>query len=217
MRDDAYASLWRASTAARVLSFGLRHEADFRAEAAALRRRRSRLRDALPAAQPQRASVQVTPGAGRTSQRAQRAGRGGGGRQRRGRPGAGRGGPGAGARGARPAAAADARAHGAWLIDDSYNANPSSARAGLEVLARTAGTALAGAGRHGRARRIRRRTATARSASSRARWASNGCSPSARWRRWPPRRFGAGAERFRDAGGAGARARCRDSAPTCAC
>ncbi len=30
--DDAYASLWRASTAARVCSFGLRQEADFRAE-----------------------------------------------------------------------------------------------------------------------------------------------------------------------------------------
>src|ERR1700728_853941 len=30
--DDTYASLWRASTSARVCSFGLRHEADFRAE-----------------------------------------------------------------------------------------------------------------------------------------------------------------------------------------
>src|ERR1700691_1142558 len=31
--DDAYASLWRAGTEARVVSFGLRHEADFHAEA----------------------------------------------------------------------------------------------------------------------------------------------------------------------------------------
>jgi len=29
--DDTYASLWRSSTAARICSFGLRHEADFRA------------------------------------------------------------------------------------------------------------------------------------------------------------------------------------------
>jgi UDP-N-acetylmuramoyl-tripeptide--D-alanyl-D-alanine ligase len=29
--------------------------------------------------------------------------------------------------------------HGAWLIDDSYNANPSSARAGLEVLSELQG------------------------------------------------------------------------------
>jgi hypothetical protein len=65
---------------------------------------------------------------------------------------AGRRGPGAGAARGRPAAA-QGRRGGAWLVDDSYNANPSSAIAGLDVLAALARRALAGARRHGRARR----------------------------------------------------------------
>lgn len=35
---------------------------------------------------------------------------------------------------------------GAWLIDDSYNANPSSVRAGIDTLAALPGVAPAGAG-----------------------------------------------------------------------
>ena len=47
-----------------------------------------------------------------------------------------------------------------WIIDDSYNANPSSVRAGLEVLRSLPGRDLAGARRHGRTRRVTPRTAT---------------------------------------------------------
>ena len=50
-----------------------------------------------------------------------------------------------------------AGARGSWIIDDSYNANPSSVRAGLEVLRSLTGRDLAGARRHGRTRRVSRR------------------------------------------------------------
>ena len=70
--------------------------------------------------------------------------------------------------------------HGAWLIDDSYNANPSSVHAGIEVLDAARRPQVAGARRHGRARRLRRATRTPRSARTRARTASSACSPSAR-------------------------------------
>ena len=53
---------------------------------------------------------------------------------------------------------------GAWIVDDSYNANPSSMKAGIEVLASVRCAALAGHGRHGRARRVTPTRATARSA-----------------------------------------------------
>ena len=44
-------------------------------------------------------------------------------------------------------------ASGAAVIDDTYNANPDSVRAAIDVLAARAGAALARAGRHGRGRR----------------------------------------------------------------
>jgi UDP-N-acetylmuramoyl-tripeptide--D-alanyl-D-alanine ligase len=135
--DDTYASLWRAGTAAQVLSFGLRAEADFyaaglkfevQAQDFATRFRlhsplgevdltlalagRHNVRNALAAAAAA-TSAGATLGdvaAGLASMRAVK----GRLQLRRTRT-------------------------GAWLIDDSYNANPSSARAGLEVLSELPG------------------------------------------------------------------------------
>ena len=135
--DDAYASLWRASTLARVVSFGLRHEADFYAEALRFevseQQFATRFRIHGPAGE-----VAVTLAlAGRHNVRNALA--------------AAAAATSAGATLADVAAGlASMRAvkgrlqlrrtrTGAWLIDDSYNANPSSARAGLEVLSELPG------------------------------------------------------------------------------
>ncbi len=135
--DDAYASLWRAGTVARVLSFGLRQQADFcaaglrfevDAQDFATRFRlhsplgevditlalagRHNVRNALAAA-----AAAVSAGATLTDVAA----------------------------GLATMRAVKGRLQlrrtraGAWLIDDSYNANPSSARAGLEVLSELPG------------------------------------------------------------------------------
>jgi UDP-N-acetylmuramoyl-tripeptide--D-alanyl-D-alanine ligase len=135
--DDTYASLWRASTAARVCSFGLRHEADFCAEELRLEVgaqgfcTRFRLRSPLGAAAVTlalagrhnvvnalaAAAAAVSAGASLAQV----------------------------ASGLSQMQAVRGRLqfrrtrHGAWLIDDSYNANPSSVRAGLEVLSELPG------------------------------------------------------------------------------
>jgi UDP-N-acetylmuramoyl-tripeptide--D-alanyl-D-alanine ligase len=135
--DDAYASLWRASTAARVCTFGLRHEADFGAEELRFEAgaqgfcTRFRLRtpggstavslalagrhnvvNALAAA-----AAAVSAGAS-LAQVASGLNR---------------------MRAVRGRLQFQRTRQGAWLIDDSYNANPSSVRAGLDVLSELPG------------------------------------------------------------------------------
>ena len=87
-------------------------------------------------------------------------------------------------------------ASGAWIIDDSYNANPSSVQAGIEVLAQLEGRRwlvfadMAELGDY----------ADRESSSGRhvrpGPPASNDCSPPGRWRSWRWRAFGAGASWF---------------------
>jgi UDP-N-acetylmuramoyl-tripeptide--D-alanyl-D-alanine ligase len=130
--DDAYASLWRTSTSAQVLSFGLRQEADFRAREVRFdvneRGFTTRFRLLSPVGQIDvslamagrhnvlnaLAAAAAASSAGATLQDV--------------------------AAGLDSVRAVKGRLQfrrtraGAWLIDDSYNANPSSARAALEVL-----------------------------------------------------------------------------------
>jgi UDP-N-acetylmuramoyl-tripeptide--D-alanyl-D-alanine ligase len=135
--DDAYASLWRASTAAQVVTFGLRTEADFHPRnlsfdvnaegfttrfrlrsptggidiALAVAGRHNVLNALAAAAAAMSAGATLKQvAAGLASMRAVK------GRLQFRRTVA-----------------------GAWLIDDSYNANPSSARAALEVLSELPG------------------------------------------------------------------------------
>jgi UDP-N-acetylmuramoyl-tripeptide--D-alanyl-D-alanine ligase len=135
--DDAYASLWRASTAARVVSFGLRQEADFRAEelrfdvgaqgfvtrfrlcsgggsvpvTLALAGRHNVLNALAAAAAAANAGANLAQIATGLSQMQPVRGR----------------------------LQLKRTRHGAWLIDDSYNANPSSARAAIDVLSELQG------------------------------------------------------------------------------
>jgi UDP-N-acetylmuramoyl-tripeptide--D-alanyl-D-alanine ligase len=130
--DDTYAALWRAGTAARVCTFALHAEADYRAEGLQFE----------VGEQGFCSRFRLCSRAGSVAVRLALAGR-------------------HNVYNALAAAAAAANAgasleqiasglaamravkgrlqfhrtrHGAWLIDDSYNANPSSARAALEVL-----------------------------------------------------------------------------------
>jgi UDP-N-acetylmuramoyl-tripeptide--D-alanyl-D-alanine ligase len=135
--DDTYASLWRASTGARVVTFGLRNDADFRAEelrldlaaqgfcthfrlrspagsaavTLALAGRHNVLNALAAAAAAHSAGASLAQVASGLGQMQAVSGR----LQLRRTP------------------------HGAWLIDDSYNANPSSVRAALEVLSELPG------------------------------------------------------------------------------
>jgi UDP-N-acetylmuramoyl-tripeptide--D-alanyl-D-alanine ligase len=130
--DDHFAPLWRAMSTAPIVSFGLRVEADFRAEDLRWEALGEGFRAAFRLVAPQGSAQVALALAGRHNiQNALAA----------------------------AAAAVSAGAtlpevvaglaamravkgrlqlrrtrHGAWLIDDSYNANPSSVRAGLSVL-----------------------------------------------------------------------------------
>jgi UDP-N-acetylmuramoyl-tripeptide--D-alanyl-D-alanine ligase len=135
--DDAYASLWRASTTARIVSFGMRSEADFHASDIRLEADtdgfRTRFRLVSPLGE-----IDVSLGvAGRHNVLNALAASAA-----------------ATAAGATLSDVATGLASlqavkgrlqfkrargGAWLIDDSYNANPSSARAALEVLSELPG------------------------------------------------------------------------------
>jgi UDP-N-acetylmuramoyl-tripeptide--D-alanyl-D-alanine ligase len=131
--DDTYAPLWRSMTSARILSFGMSREADFRAEdiRAEVNTRGFSTRFELIAPQG-RIGVELALAGQHNIQNALAAAAG------------------AVAAGATLDAVASGLAtmravagrlqlrltpQGAWLIDDSYNANPSSVRAGLDVLA----------------------------------------------------------------------------------
>jgi UDP-N-acetylmuramoyl-tripeptide--D-alanyl-D-alanine ligase len=130
--DDTYASLWRASTSAHVCSFGLRREADFRAEElrfeVGTQGFATRFRLHAPAG-----SVPVVLGLGGrhnvlNALAAAAAAVSAGASLAQVATGLGQMQPVSGRLQLRRTR------HGAWLIDDSYNANPSSVRAGLEVL-----------------------------------------------------------------------------------
>ena len=131
--DDAFADLWRNSTRARVLTFGVEHPADFMAI------------DLTSTVSPQgfRTRFTLTSPLGRVAVELQMGGR----HNVANALAAAAAATSAGARLEHVAAGlAQVRAvpgrlqfkitaSGAWLIDDSYNANPSSVRAGIEVLA----------------------------------------------------------------------------------
>ena len=130
--DDAYASLWRANTAARVLSFGLVHEADVRADGLQLEAGDQGFRTRFQLHTPQSAVAVTLALAGRHNVLNALA--------------AAAAALSAGATLADVAAGLGAvqatkgrlqfrRARaGGWLIDDSYNANPSSGQVALKVL-----------------------------------------------------------------------------------
>ncbi|MGA2562513.1 MAG: UDP-N-acetylmuramoyl-tripeptide--D-alanyl-D-alanine ligase [Steroidobacteraceae bacterium] len=130
--DDAYAPLWRASTAARVCTFGLRAQADYRAQELQFQ----------VGEQGFCSRFLLCSGAGSVAVTLALAGR----HNVYNALAAAAGAASAGAsleqiasglaamRAVRGRLQFQLTRHGAWLIDDSYNANPSSARAALEVL-----------------------------------------------------------------------------------
>ena len=135
--DDPYAPLWQASTAARVLRFGLSPGAQFRAEGLQLRLDEQGFATHFRLCSPGGEIAVRLALAGRHNVSNALAA--------------------AAAASAAGATLADVRLGlsqmravkgrlqlrrrrcGAWLIDDSYNANPSSVRVGLEVLAEMPG------------------------------------------------------------------------------
>ncbi len=152
--DDAFADLWRGMTRARIATFGIANAADYSAQRHPHHHRCRRLRHALRLVAPQGSiPIELHLAGQHNVLNALCA---------------------AAAAAAAGASLDDVRAglatmrpvpgrlqfktapSGAWIVDDSYNANPSSMKAGIEVLVERGCAALAGHGRHGRARRLRR-------------------------------------------------------------
>jgi UDP-N-acetylmuramoyl-tripeptide--D-alanyl-D-alanine ligase len=135
--DDEFAALWRGLTRARVVTFGLRADADYRASAVATELEvsgfRTRFRLDCPVGS---MAIELALGGAHNIANALAAAAAA---------------VSAGATLAQVAAGLAAMravpgrlqmkraVSGAWLIDDSYNANPSSMRAAIEVLASIAG------------------------------------------------------------------------------
>jgi UDP-N-acetylmuramoyl-tripeptide--D-alanyl-D-alanine ligase len=130
--DDPFAALWRSSTAARVVTFGLAGSAEFRAEAVSLGVDEAGFATAFTLRAPS-GSVPIRLAlAGQHNVRnalgAAAAAASAGATLEQIRAGL------AAMQAVRGRLQLRRRAGGAWLIDDSYNANPSSVRVGLEVL-----------------------------------------------------------------------------------
>lgn len=136
--DDAYAPLWRGMTAARVLSFGLGAGADFRATQLLSEVDAQGFRTRFVLESPLGCAPVTLQLGGRhnvvNALAAAAAASAAGARLEHVVAGLGRVRPVAGRLNFRRAAS------GAWIIDDSYNANPSSMRAGIETLAELAGS-----------------------------------------------------------------------------
>jgi UDP-N-acetylmuramoyl-tripeptide--D-alanyl-D-alanine ligase len=130
--DDAFATLWHAMSAAPAVTFGLQHAADFRAEDLHWEAHAEGFRARFRLVSPQGATPVTLELAGRhnvlNALAAAAAAVSAGATLEQ---------VAAGLAAMRPVKGRlqlHRTRHGAWLIDDSYNANPSSVRAGLLVL-----------------------------------------------------------------------------------
>jgi UDP-N-acetylmuramoyl-tripeptide--D-alanyl-D-alanine ligase len=130
--DDPFAALWRSSTAARVVTFGLAASAEFRAEAVSLGVDAAGFATTFTLHTPSGSAQIRLALAGQHNVRnalgAAAAAASAGATLEQIRAGL------AAMQAVRGRLQLRRRAGGAWLIDDSYNANPSSVRVGLEVL-----------------------------------------------------------------------------------